>query len=143
MAETLGSLLDKLSVLKIRQWHTDEMPVYRALDDQVFDLQEEIDTFVHGAIAGEIPHHKLTQPAFKTGGRNGAPIVIREIGSLFSELADVNSDLWHEVDKSHRPTDELPPEEWAKIVKRLAALNHERNDYKEAIDEVFSDLCKS
>lgn len=143
MSETLGSLLDKLSVLKIRQWHENDCVTLSRLIEQETDLSQEINDFVHDAVTGAIPLNKLTSPAYKNQRKNGSPIVIRDISSLFSDLADVNCELWHDVDKSHQSPDSMSRDEWAHLVSRLATLNLERNEYKESIDKSFADLCKS
>lgn len=143
MSETLGSLLDKLSVLKIRQWHTDDDDTtFVRLEEQECLLEDEIDKFIDGALKGSIPHALLTHPAFKTGV-NGSPSVYASIAANFSKLTEVNCDIWHDVEKSRLPKDSMPSDQWYTLVQRLAYLNLQRNGCKEAIDRQFSELCKS
>ena len=54
MAETLGSLCDKLTIVKLKQWHTDDSARLASLDRQAHQLCAEIDEFVHRASNGEI-----------------------------------------------------------------------------------------
>ena len=55
MAETLGSLCDKLIVVKLKQWHTKDQKRVKSLQIQERVLQQEIDEFVGDAFDGTIP----------------------------------------------------------------------------------------
>ena len=57
-----------------------------------------------------------------------------DIGAVFSQLARVNCELWHEVEKSY-DIDRVPDEQKGVLIKRLAVLNLERNRCMEAIDD--------
>ncbi|MBK9284914.1 MAG: hypothetical protein IPM51_11465 [Sphingobacteriaceae bacterium] len=46
MAETLGMLCDKLTILKLKQYHTESEERLKSLGTQAKQLQEEIDEFV-------------------------------------------------------------------------------------------------
>ncbi len=52
MAETLGSLCDKLTIVKLKQYHSDEENRLKSLAQQATDLQQEIDDFVGQAVSG-------------------------------------------------------------------------------------------
>ena len=69
MAETLGSLIDKLSIKNLRYWHLDESIAkedsssretqelkvkLKLVDNQRNDLLNEIDAFLAAALTGEI-----------------------------------------------------------------------------------------
>jgi hypothetical protein len=77
MAETLGSLVDKLTVANLRLWHLEDRRRDRSLADadrlaaadavavvngQRNDLIDEIDRFLELALAGSV---KLSQPKTK------------------------------------------------------------------------------
>jgi len=60
MAETLGSLCDKLTIIKMKQWHSEDEIRLNSLAIQEKQLQEEINEFENAAISGKIPREKLT-----------------------------------------------------------------------------------
>ena len=66
MAETLGSLCDKLTIVKLKQFHTGDIQRLESLAHQETQLCEEIDTFIHDAIKGKIPQEKLSFPLIKS-----------------------------------------------------------------------------
>ena len=138
MAETLGSLCDKLTIVKLKQWHTKDKNRIKSLQIQEQTLQEEIDEFVRGAYNGSIPKERLKFEANKVYKKKGNTFakVKGDIGAVFSQLAKVNCELWHEVEKSYN-IDQIPDGQKGVLVKRLAVLNLERNRCMEAIDENF------
>jgi len=138
MAETLGMLCDKLTIVKLKQYHTDDDERLKSLDNQALQLQEEIDTYISDAINGNIPPDKLTFKANKVFKKEGNETrnITGDIGNIFSELADINCRLWHEVEKGY-DIENVPVEEKDKIVKMLAVLNLERNKCIDAIDAHF------
>jgi hypothetical protein len=141
MAETLGMLCDKLTIVKLKQYHVEDEERLKSLSGQAVQLQEEIDSFITDAISGQIPPDKLTFKAnkvYKIEG-NETRNVTGDIGNLFSELADINCRLWHEVERGY-DIENVPVSEKDKIVKMLAVLNLERNKCIDAIDARFSKL---
>jgi hypothetical protein len=136
MAETLGSLCDKLTIVKLKQWHTKDKKRAKSLKIQEKALQAEIDEFVCDAYNGSIPDEHLRFEANKVYKKKGNTFakVKGDIGAVFSQLAQVNCELWHEVEKSY-DIDHVPDEQKGVLIKRLAVLNLERNRCMEAIDE--------
>lgn len=135
MAETLGMLCDKLTIVKLKQFHTEEARRLESLDKQAVQLQEEINSYIANAIAGNIPAEHLTFAAnkvFKKEGNETAEVK-GSIAQIFSQLADVNCRLWHEVEKGY-DIEHVPVPEKDKLVKMLAILNLERNKCIDAID---------
>lgn len=141
MAETLGSLCDKLTIVKLKQWHSSAPERLESLGLQEKQLREEIDEFVVSAAAGKIPLERLTFAANKVynEAENKLSAVEGTVASLFSQLAEVNCQLWHEVDKGYEIT-KVPPEEKDGLVKQLALLNLQRNQCIDQIDRTFRDL---
>ena len=138
MSDTLGSLCDKLSIVKLKQWHAKDRKRIKSLKIQEQTLQEEIDEFVRDAFRGTIPQQRLKFVANKVYKKKGNSIadIKGDIGAIFSQLAQVNCELWHEVEKSY-DIDNVPDGQKGLLIKRLAVLNLERNRCMEAIDENF------
>jgi hypothetical protein len=136
MAETLGSLCDKLTVVKLKQWHTKDRKRIKSLEIQERVLEQEIDEFVGDAFNGTIPWDRMKFEANKVYKKKGNIVaeVKGDIGAVFSQLARVNCELWHEVEKSY-DIDRVPDEQKGVLIKRLAVLNLERNRCMEAIDD--------
>jgi hypothetical protein len=135
MAETLGSLCDKLTIVKLKQYHSTDESRLRSLDQQSIQLRQEIDEYVSDAVSGNLPPEKLTFSANKVFKKEGNETrkVTGNIGDIFFRLADVNCQLWHEVEKGY-DIENVPIEEKDKLVKRLAVLNLERNECIDAIN---------
>src|SRR5215813_12619300 len=98
MAETLGSLCDKLIVVKLKLWHTRDRKRIENLKLQDRALQEEIDEFVRDAFDGTVPKERLKFESNKVYKKKGNTVaeVKGDIGAVFSQLARVNCELWHE-----------------------------------------------
>lgn len=141
MAETLGMLCDKLTIVKLKQYHTEDKQRLTSLNNQAAQLQEEIDSYIAAAVIGNIPADKLTfasNKVFKKEG-NETKEVTGNIGEIFFQLADVNCRLWHEVEKGY-DIENVPIQQKDNLVKMLAVLNLERNKCIDAIDAKFSNL---
>ena len=138
MAETLGSLCDKLTIVKLKQYHSEDAARLQSLKQQEQQLQAEINTFVADAVAGNIPAERLVFSANKVFKKEGNETrdITGQIGEVFAELAKVNCDLWHEQEKVYE-FENVAVEEKDAVVKRLAILNLERNKCIDAIDRQF------
>ncbi len=143
MAETLGMLCDKLTIVKLKQYHTEDKSKLKSLSIQSIQLQQEIDQYVVDAIAGNILPEKLTFASNKVFKKEGNAVaeVKGHIGEVFYQLADVNCKLWHEQEKVYE-FEKVKPEEKDIVVKQLALLNLERNNCIDAINERFIDILK-
>jgi predicted ester cyclase len=138
MAETLGSLCDKLTIVKLKQWHAEDPIRLASLDAQEKQLCDEINEFVNAAIKGHIPLERLTFAANKVFKKEGNVVadIQGNIGDIFSQLAAINCKLWHEVEKGYE-IEKIPPEGKNIIIKQLAILNLERNQCIDKIDQQF------
>ncbi len=143
MAETLGSLCDKLTVVKLKQWHSDNPEHQKSLATQEKQLQEEINEFFQGAITGLIPLERLTFASNKVFKKEGNVIdeIQGNIGELLSELTTVNCNLWHEQEKVYE-FEKVPLKEKDAVVKRLALLNLKRNQCIDKIDQQFRTMIE-
>jgi hypothetical protein len=144
MAETLGSLCDKLTIVKLKQWHADDPSRSASLDEQQRRLSAEIDAFVNKAFRGDIPREQLSFAANKIYKRDGNEVapVSGGIGELFSQLAHINCELWHQQEKVYE-FEKVPPEEKNGVIKQLALLNLQRNQCIDGIDRNLVDLVNS
>ena len=141
MAETLGMLCDKLTIVKLKEFHTEDLDRLKSLKEQAMLLTREIDEYITLAVSGEIQPNRLTFSAnkvFKTKG-NEVENVTGDFGQLFYELAGVNCELWHEQEKVYE-FETVPPEDKNIVVKQLALLNLKRNKYIDAINNQFKDM---
>ncbi len=141
MAETLGMLCDKLTIVKLKQYHTSDNVRLQSLNEQCKQLQLEIDEYFADAIAGNIPPERLTFASNKVFKQEGNEVkeIQGKIGEVFYQLADINCRLWHEQEKVYE-FEAVPVEEKDTVVKQLALLNLERNKCIDAINLQFSTL---
>jgi hypothetical protein len=144
MAETLGSLCDKLTIVKLKQFHTGDIQRLESLSHQEIQLCEEIDTFIHDAIKGKIPREKLVFSSNKIYKRKGNEIneITGSASKIFSELAGINCDLWHEQEKVYE-FEKVPSDKKDGVVKRLALLNLQRTECINKIDKSLQQMIVS
>ena len=138
MAETLGTLCDKLTTVKLKRWHTDDADRLRSLTEQEHQLHQEIDEFVAAAISGEIPLERLTFAANKVYKKDGntVPEVRGSFGQTFAQLADTVCKLWHVQEKVYE-FEAIPVDQKDGVIKELAIVNLERNQCIDRLDEQF------
>ena len=147
MAETLGSLVDKLSIKNLRIWHLDEaleqkntsdyaeLKAKRDLaDKQRQALVNEINDFLVSAFKGEvcIRDEKIKLYANTNVSSSDS---IKKLGEAVSELAIRNIKLWHCEDEVRRT--DLADVEIVKIKRRIDTTNQERNDLMDKVDEIL------
>ena len=147
MAETLGSLVDKLSIKNLRIWHLDEaleqkntsdyaeLKAKRDLaDKQRQTLVNEINDFLVSALKGEvcIRDEKIKLYANTNVSSSDS---IKKLGEAVSELAFRNIKLWHCEDEVRRT--DLADVEIVKIKRRIDTTNQERNDLMDKVDEIL------
>jgi len=143
MAETLGTLSDKLTIVKLKQFHTEDEIRLQSLASQETQLQNEIDELVKDAINGKIPVEKLTFSSNKVYKKEGNETqdLTGSIGQVFGFLADTNCKLWHVQEKVYE-FETVPAAEKDSVIKELAILNLERNNCIDEIDKLFVSLIK-
>src|SRR5437588_9078692 len=143
MAETLGSLCDKLATVKLKRWHTDDPDKLNSLKSQEQQLQTEIDEFITAAISGHMPIERLTFASNKVYKKDGN--IVRELngtlGEMFSKLAETNCKLWHVQEKVYE-FESVPLEQKDAVIKELAIVNLERNRSIDQLDEQFRRLVE-
>jgi hypothetical protein len=144
MAETLGSICDKLTIVKLKQFHTDDEARLSSLALQEEQLKEEMNTFIVDAINGSIPVNRLSFKANKVYKESGNEIreITGSLGEVFGKLAEINCLLWHEQEKVYE-FELVPNLEMDSVVKQLAILNLERNKCIDEIDRCFTEVVTS
>jgi len=143
MAETLGSLCDKLTIVKLKQYHSTNEEQIKSLKIQEIHLIEEIDSYIAQAMSGLIPLEKLTFDSNKIHKQDESEIrnFGGELGYIFSELSDINCKLWHEQEKVYE-FDKIPVDKKDEVVRRLAILNLERNRCMDEINRRIYQRCE-
>ena len=145
MAETLGSLVDKLSIKNLRIWHleevlekdsdSEELKAKRDLaDKQRQNLVQEINSFLVAALQGEVCVRDEKIKMY-TNTNVSSSDSIKKIGEAVSELALRNIKLWHYEDEVRRT--DLADSEIVKIKRRIDTTNQERNDLMDKVDEIL------
>lgn len=144
MAETLGSLCDKLATVKLKLWHTEDPARLQSLEKQEQQLHEEIEEFIGGAIAGTIPVERLTFASNKVYKKEGNDVseFRGTLGQMFSKLADTNCKLWHVQEKVYE-FEAIPVDQKDGVIKELAIVNLERNRCIDRLDEEFRKVVEA
>ena len=138
MAETFGSLVDKLSIVKLKQWHSIDPLRLTSLSEQEIDLQKEINEYVSDACLGRIPRQRLLSFSNKVYKKEGNEVsqITGNLGVVISRLVQTNCQIWHEQEKAY-DFESVPQEEKNKVVKNLAKFNLERNFCIDEINRQF------
>ena len=147
MAETLGSLVDKLSIKNLRIWHLDEaleqknasdyaeLKARRDLaDKQRQNLVNEINDFLVSAFKGEVCIRDEKIKLYANTNVSSSES-IKKLGEAVSELAIRNIKLWHCEDEVRRT--DLADIEIVKIKRKIDTTNQERNDLMDKVDEIL------
>ncbi|MDC0946706.1 DUF4254 domain-containing protein [Nitrospinaceae bacterium] len=145
MAETLGSLVDKLSIKNLRIWHLEEalekdsssegLKAKRDLaDKQRQNLVEEINGFLVAALQGEVCIRDEKIKMY-TNTNVSSSDSVKKLGEAVSELAFRNIKLWHCEDEVRRT--DLEDSEIVKIKRRIDTTNQERNDLMDKVDQIL------
>ena len=154
MAETLGSLIDKLSIKNLRYWHLDEViQTNEASNSQVEELKakmdlvdcqrkellEEIDAFLGAAIAGEVRIRDEKVKLYKNLNVVSSD-GLSQLGEAVSELAMSNIKIWHLEDEVRR--EDLPDTDIVKTKRKIDTNNQERNNFMDKVDEILENFVK-
>ncbi len=149
MAETLGSLVDKLTIKSIREFHLNKSikekdPKFsiKQLKDKLALLKkqkliqfQEIDDFIKLALKNKVI---LREEKIKL---YNAVTDMNKIGSnaklsqAIEGLSMKNIELWHLEDEARRT--DVTMAFIGKIKKKIDPTNQQRNDFIDKIDELF------
>ena len=154
MAETLGSLIDKLSIKNLRYWHLDEDAQDKAASDphkeeltakmklvdrQRKELLEEVDGFLEAAFAGKVRIRDEKVKLYKNLNVISSED-LNHLGETVSKLAMSNIKLWHLEDEVRR--EDLPDADIVKIKRTIDTNNQERNNFMDKVDEILENFVK-
>ena len=154
MAETLGSLIDKLSIKNLRYWHLDEVMQAKdvsgsqvkelkakmeLVDCQRKELLGEIDDFLSAALKGEVRIRDEKVKLYKNLNVVSSD-GLSQLGEVVSELAMSNIKIWHLEDEVRR--DDLPDSKIVKTKRSIDTTNQERNNLMDKVDEILENAVK-
>ncbi len=154
MAETLGSLVDKLSIKSIREFYLKQMIASKkskftkkqlkekllVLETQKKLLIKEVEEFVIEATRRKII---LKDEKLKLYNKPQAIGKIGRVNSLskaIDGLSKKNMELWQLEDQARR--EDVPLSYIGKTKRKIDVANQQRNDLIDKIDEFFSEKIK-
>ncbi len=154
MAETLGSLVDKLTIKDIREFHLCQM--IGAKDTKFNDkelkskvavlrrqkecLKQEIDDYVNLAIKSKVSFKDEKLKLYNAPSDIGRIPQAKSLGEAMSGLAQKNLELWHLEDEARRKDVKLSY--IGQIKRKIDLTNQQRNDFIDKIDELFEKRIK-
>ena len=154
MAETLGSLIDKLSIKSIREFYLQKMKASRKakfskqslveklslVKKQKQLLLEEVECFISQAVQGQIPLRDDKVKLYNKPGQMGKIGRIEKLAYAFEALSKKNMELWQLEDEARR--DDKGLEYIGKTKKKIDFVNQQRNDLIDRIDKLFDERVK-
>jgi hypothetical protein len=154
MAETLGSLVDKLTIKDIRVFHLRQMlndkdekftanqlrSKLKVLSSQKQDLAREIDAFLALASQGKVRLRDEKLKLYNAVSDMGRIPQTNSLGQAISGLAQKNLELWHLEDEARRKNAGLA--HIGEVKGKIDLTNQQRNDFIDKIDELFEKKVK-
>jgi hypothetical protein len=154
MAETLGSLVDKITIKEIRKYHLQEMLKLKdvefsagainakitLLNKQIKTMGNEIDGFIMLALKGKIHLRDEKLKIYNALGDMNKIPQFTSLGAAISGLAQKNLELWHLEDEARRR--DVTLEYIGRIKKKIDFANQQRNDLIDKIDSLLEGLAK-
>ncbi|MFH1459050.1 MAG: DUF4254 domain-containing protein [Candidatus Omnitrophota bacterium] len=155
MSETLGSLVDKLTIKSIREFYLKKSiqskkskfsqkelkSKMKLLKKQKLLLTKEIEQFIVLAFAEKVTLReeklKLYNP-LKDINRIGKN---EKLSQAIEGLSRKNIELWHLEDEARRT--DRPLSYIGEIKKKIDPINQQRNDFIDKIDELMEKIVKS
>ena len=155
MAETLGSLIDKLAIRSIKEFYIKKMlqaekakftkcqlkEKFVILRKQMSYLLKEIEEFIVEASSGRVV---LSDEKLKLYNK---PHIIGRVGNINSVskaidgLTKKNLELWHLEDEARR--EDVSLAYVGSIKKKIDVANQQRNDLIDKMDSLFSQQLKT
>jgi Protein of unknown function (DUF4254) len=147
MAETLGSLIDKLTIKKIRLLHLGEAKksskISKAktlVQQQIDDLSVEIDDFFKKALKGKVVLREQKVKLYRNPPSRLKLNKIASLGRLTDLLSQINKELWDFEDQVR--VKGIPYKRVAYCKKNIDLCNKDRNNTIDRIDEFLEQRIK-
>ena len=143
MAETLGSLVDKLTIKNIRlnnlrKKRGKNKRKIGIVQSQRRELIEEMDQFLAQALKGKV---KLKDEKVKLYKQPRAEEkILATLGALVDRLCQKNMQLWHLEDEARRS--DVNDAYIGRIKRKIDITNLSRNDLIDRIDELLERKVK-
>jgi len=143
LAETLGSLVDKLAIKNIRlsNLRKAKKKSRKKIDivqTQRRNLIEEMNQFLAQAFKGKV---KLKDEKVKLYGQAGVEgKIYRTLGALVDRLSQTNIQLWHLEEEARRS--DVDDAYIGRIKRKIDIVNQSRNDLIDQIDELLERKIK-
>jgi len=154
MAETLGSLIDKLTIKDLREYHLSESLRLKTNKFSVADTRRmielvrrqkkrmlvEIEAFVAAAAAGKAALRDEKLKMYNAVADMNRIPRLTSVGEAISCLAQKNSELWHLEDQARRKDVTLAF--IGSIKRKIDLANQQRNDLIDRIDALLEETLK-
>ncbi|MFC1514305.1 DUF4254 domain-containing protein [Candidatus Omnitrophota bacterium] len=146
MAETLGSLIDKLSIKSIRQFYLNRMLTSKKLTKQARAklkvlakqkeaLLREVEGFISLAIKGDLLLKDEKLKLYNKPQMVGKIGTISRLSQAIDALAQKNMQLWGLEDEARR--EDMPLTYIGKVKRKIDFANQQRNDLIDKIDAIL------
>jgi hypothetical protein len=142
VADTLGSLCDKLIVTQLKRIHTNDLVKLASINDRISVLKEEIDEFLLLVISGKLEPNRILVRTNKVYDESKFLVSAQSttIGEAVESLLVVNLALWKEQEKVYN-FEQVPADQKNIVIRNLAQLNLDRNILIEKIDEFLLNIA--
>ena len=151
MAETLGSLIDKLTIKSIREFYLQKMiksgkaqfsrkSLFQKLavvKSQKKHLLREVEDMVVLALEAKIPLRDDKVKLYNKLEQIGKIGTIGTLAQAIDALARKNMQLWQLEDEARR--EDVPLQYIGKIKRKIDFANQQRNDLIDTVDRLFVD----
>jgi len=143
LAETLGSLVDKLAIKNIRlsNLRKEKKKSRKKIDivqTQRRDLIEEMNQFLAQAFKGKVKLKDEKVKLYRQARVEGK--IYRTLGALVDHLSQTNIQLWHLEDEARRS--DVDDAYIGRIKRKIDIVNQSRNDLIDRIDELLERKIK-
>ncbi|MBU0548809.1 MAG: DUF4254 domain-containing protein [Candidatus Omnitrophica bacterium] len=154
MAETLGSLIDKLTIKDLRQHNLKSMLNSKnkkfsaseikkklvLIKAQRQDLIQEIDDFIIAAARGKVKIREEKLKLYNAPEHIGRIPASKSIAKIISALAGKNLELWNLEDEARRK--DVSDAYIGRIKRKIDLANQQRNDLIDGLDELLEKCLK-
>lgn len=141
MAETLGSLVDKLTIKNIRLNNLRKKGSKKKIDivqSQRKELIEEMNQFLARALKRKVKLKDEKVKLYKQPKVEGK--ILATLGALVDRLCQKNMQLWHLEDEARRS--DVNDAYIGRIKRKIDITNLSRNDLIDRIDELLERKVK-